>query len=300
VKPKDWVLFLALGLIWGSSFLWIKIAIREVDAFTLVGWRLLFGTLGMVAVIALRRPPFPRGRSIWLALALLGIINTALPFVLISWGQKTIDSAVASILNSTVPLFTMVIAHFALHDEPITARKAVGLLIGFGGVLALMARDLEAGSLGVGILGQAAVLLAAASYASASVFARRTMREVSPLVQAFVPMAIADAIVWTAATQVGNPGRLPALPLTWVALLWLGLLGSCVAYLLFYNLLHSVGATRTTMVTYVFPVVGVTLGVVFLDELADWRLLAGAALVVASLAVVNWKPRAAAVAAAAD
>jgi drug/metabolite transporter (DMT)-like permease len=300
VKPKDWVLFLALGLIWGSSFLWIKIAIREVDAFTLVGWRLLFGTLGMVAVIALRRPPFPRGRSIWLALALLGIINTALPFVLISWGQKTIDSAVASILNSTVPLFTMVIAHFALHDEPITARKAVGLLIGFGGVLALMARDLEAGSLGVGILGQAAVLLAAASYASASVFARRTMREVSPLVQAFVPMAVADAIVWTAATQVGNPGRLPALPLTWVALLWLGLLGSCVAYLLFYNLLHSVGATRTTMVTYVFPVVGVTLGVVFLDELADWRLLAGAALVVASLAVVNWKPRAAAVAAAAD
>ena len=300
MKPKDWVLFLALGLIWGSSFLWIKIAIREVDAFTLVGWRLLFGTLGMVAVIALRRPPFPRGRSIWLALALLGIINTALPFVLISWGQKTIDLAVASILNSTVPLFTMVIAHFALHDEPITARKAVGLLIGFGGVLALMARDLEAGSLGVGILGQAAVLLAAASYASASVFARRTMREVSPLVQAFVPMAIADAIVWTAATQVGDPGRLPALPLTWVALLWLGLLGSCVAYLLFYNLLHSVGATRTTMVTYVFPVVGVTLGVVFLDELADWRLLAGAALVVASLAVVNWKPRAAAVAAAAD
>jgi drug/metabolite transporter (DMT)-like permease len=300
VKPKDWVLFVALGLIWGSSFLWIKIAIREVDAFTLVGWRLLFGTLGMVAVIALRRPPFPRDRSIWLALALLGIINTALPFVLISWGQKTIDSAVASILNSTVPLFTMVIAHFALHDEPITARKAVGLLIGFGGVLALMARDLEAGSLGVGILGQAAVLLAAASYASASVFARRTMREVSPLVQAFVPMAVADAIVWTAATQVGDPGRLPALPLTWVALLWLGLLGSCVAYLLFYNLLHSVGATRTTMVTYVFPVVGVTLGVVFLDELADWRLLAGAALVVASLAVVNWKPRAAAVPAAAD
>ena len=300
MKPKDWVLFLALGLVWGSSFLWIKIAIQEVDAFTLVGWRLLFGTLGMVAVIALRRPAFPRGRSIWLGLAVLGIINTALPFVLISWGEKTIDSAVASILNSTVPLFTLVIAHFALHDEPMTARKAVGLLIGFGGVLALMARDLEAGSLRVGALGQAAVLLAAVSYASASVFARRTMREVSPLVQAFVPMAIADAIVWTAATQVGNPGRLPALPLTWVALLWLGLLGSCVAYLLYYNLLHSVGATRAVMVTYVFPVVGVTLGVLFLDELADWHLLAGAALVVASLVVVNWKPRAVAVAASAD
>ena len=300
MKPKDWMLFLGLGLIWGSSFLWIKIAIQEVDAFTLVGWRLLFGTLGMVAVIALRRPAFPRGRSIWLGLALLGLINTALPFVLISWGEKTIDSAVASILNSTVPLFTLVIAHFALHDEPITGRKAVGLLIGFGGVLALMARDLEAGSLRAGVLGQAAVLLAAVSYASASVFARRTMREVSPLVQAFVPMAIADAIVWSAATQVGEPGRLPAIPLTWVALLWLGLLGSCVAYLLFYNLLHAVGATRAVMVTYVFPVVGVALGVLFLGEQTDWHLLVGALLVVASLAVVNWKPRAAAVAAVAD
>jgi len=300
VKPKDWVLFLALGLIWGSSFLWIKIAIREVDAFTLVGWRLLFGTLGMVAVILVRRPSLPRAWQTWASLALLGIINTALPFVLISWGEKSIDSAVASVLNSTVPLFTLVLAHFILHDEPITARKAVGLLIGFGGIVVLMARDLDAGVLRAGALGQLAVLLAALLYASASVFARRTMREVSPLVQAFIPMAIADVLVWTAATQVGDPGRLPAISLTWVALLWLGLLGSCVAYLLFYNLLHSVGATRTTMVTYVFPVVGVTLGVLFLNELADWHLLAGAALVVASLAVVNWKPRAAAVAASAD
>jgi len=300
MKPKEWAVFLALGLIWGSSFLWIKIAIQELDAFTLVGWRLLFGTLGMVVVILVRRPPLPRTWRTWASLALLGIINTALPFVLISWGEKSIDSAVASVLNSTVPLFTLVLAHFALHDEPITARKAAGLLIGFGGIVVLMARDLEAGVLRAGALGQLAVLLAALSYASASVFARRTMREVPPLVQAFVPMAIADAIVWTVATQVGDPGRLPAIPLTWVALLWLGLLGSCVAYLLFYNLLHSVGATRTTMVTYVFPVVGVTLGVLFLNELADWHLLAGAALVVASLVVVNWKPRAVAVAAPAD
>lgn len=286
------MLFWGLGLIWGSSFLWIKIAVQEVDPFTLVGWRLLFGTAGMVAVILLRRPAFPKAGMTWLFLAALGILNTALPFVLISWGEKSIDSAVASILNSTVPLFTLVIAHLFLHDERITVRKAVGLVIGFGGVLALMARDLEAGNLRAGVLGQAAVLLAAVSYASASVFARRTMREISPLVQAFVPMAFADAIVWTAATQVGNPGRLPAIPITWVALLWLGLLGSCVAYLLYYNLLHSVGATRAVMVTYVFPVVGVALGVLFLGELADWHLLAGAALVVASIAVVNWRPKA--------
>jgi len=292
MKPREWAVFIALGLIWGSSFLWIKVAVQEVDAFTLVSWRLLFGTLGMVAVIALRRPPFPRNGRTWVALAVLGIINTALPFVLISWGEKSIDSAVAAVLNSTVPLFTLVIAHLFLHDEQITARKVVGLLIGFAGVLALMARDLELEGMRAGVLGQAAVLVAALSYASASVFARRTMREISPLVQAFVPMAFADAIVWTAATQVGDPGRLPALPITWVALLWLGLLGSCVAYLLYYGLLHSVGATRAVMVTYIFPVVGVALGVLFLNELADWHLLVGGILVVASIAVVNWRPKA--------
>ena len=300
MKARDWFIFILLGGIWSSSFLWIKIAVQEVDPFTLVSWRLLFGTLGMVAVIIWKRPSFPPQRSIWLALAVLGIINTALPFVLISWGEKSIDSAVAAVLNSTVPLFTLVIAHLFLHDEPITARKAVGLLMGFAGVLVLMARDLEIGSLRAGVLGQAAVLLAAVSYASASVFARRTMREVSPLVQAFVPMAFADAVVWSMATQVGEPGRLPALPITWVALLWLGLLGSCVAYLLYYHLLHSVGATRAVMVTYVFPVVGVALGVLFLNELTDWHLLAGAALVIASIAVVNWKPKAALAPAPAD
>jgi drug/metabolite transporter (DMT)-like permease len=292
--------FIALGLIWGSSFLWIKIAVQEIDPFTLVGWRLLFGALGMLVVLFVRRPEFPRGRSAWLAMGVMGIINTALPFTLISWGEQTIDSAVASILNSTVPLFTLLIAHYFLHDERFTLQRVIGLVVGFLGILALLGRDLRPGGLHAGALGQAAVLLAAVSYASASVFGRRTMRDVSPLVQAFVPMVAADAVVWSLATQAGTPGRLPALPITWLALLWLGLLGSCAAYLLYFNLLHSVGATRTTMVTYVFPVVGVALGVVFLGETADWHLLAGALLVVASIIIVNWTPRAVPAPAAAD
>jgi drug/metabolite transporter (DMT)-like permease len=291
MKSKEWVWFVALGMIWGSSFLWIKVAVQEVDPFTLVGWRLLFGALGMLVVLVVRRPAFPRQRSTWLAMVVMGMINTALPFVLISWGEKSIDSAVASILNSTVPLFTLVIAHFFLHDDRISVPKVVGLAVGFLGVLTLLVRDLEPGGFRSGALGQAAVLLAAISYASASVFGRRTMREVSPLVQAFVPMVAADAVVWSAATQVGSPGVLPGLPITWVALLWLGLLGSCVAYLLYFHLLHAVGATRATMVTYLFPVVGVAVGVLFLGEHADWHLVAGALLVVGSIAIVNWVPR---------
>ncbi len=293
MKPKDWGAFALLGCIWGSSFLWIKIAVRDVDPFTLVGWRLLFGLMGMIVVVGLSRPAFPRDRRTWIFMAILGITNTALPFVLISWGEKTIDSAVASILNSTVPLFTLVIAHLFLHDDRISLPKVVGLLTGFGGVVVLLLRDLQPGGQGGSVLGQAAVIVGAIAYAGSSVFARRTMRQVSPMVQAFIPMLAADAGVWAVATQAGNPGRLPAIPLTWVALLWLGLLGSCAAYLLYYHLLHSVGATRTTMVTYVFPVVGVALGVLFLGEQADWHLLVGALLVVSGIGVVNWPSKAA-------
>jgi drug/metabolite transporter (DMT)-like permease len=291
MRPREWVWFIALGLIWGSSFLWIKIAVQEIDPFTLVGWRVLFGALGMLVVLFVRRPEFPRQPSTWLAMVVMGMINTALPFTLISWGEQTIDSAVASILNSTVPLFTLLIAHYFLHDDRITIPKLVGLAVGFLGILTLLGRDLQLGGFHAGALGQAAVLLAAISYASASVFGRRTMHEVSPVVQAFVPMLAANVVVWSVATQVGQPGTLPALPITWLALLWLGLLGSCVAYLLYFNLLHTVGATRTTMVTYVFPVVGVALGVLFLGETADWHLVVGALLVVSSIAIVNRAPR---------
>lgn len=291
MKPREWVAFALLGCIWGSSFLWIKIAVRELDPFTLVAWRLLFGILGMIVVVSLRRPAFPRDRRSWIYLAVLGITNTALPFVLISWGEKTIDSAVASILNSTAPLFTLVIAHLFLHDDRISPRKVLGLLAGFAGVLSLMLRDLQPGALGSGALGQAAVMLGAVAYAGSSVFARRTMRQITPMVQAFVPMVAADACVWAVATQAGEPTRLPAIPLTWVALLWLGLLGSCTAYLLYFHLIHTVGATRATMVTYIFPVVGVALGILFLGEHADWHLLVGALLVVSGIGVVNWPAR---------
>jgi drug/metabolite transporter (DMT)-like permease len=292
-------MFVTLGLIWGSSFLWIKVAVAEIGPLTLVGWRLLFGLAGLALVVAVRRPAFPKDRRLWGALALLGITNTALPFALISWGETSIDSAVASILNGTVPLFAMIIAHFALHDDRMTVPRVVGLVTGFVGVIVIMIRDI--GPLGIhqGVLGQAAVLVAAMFYAGSSVFARRTMRDVSPVIQAFLPLISADALVWTGALLAESPKLVPHQGQTWLALAWLGLLGSCVAYLLYFGLLQSVGPTRATVVTYVFPVVGVFLGVLFLGETLDQHLGIGALLVVAGIVAVNWKPRAAPVPASA-
>lgn len=283
----DWLLFVSLGLIWGSSFLWIKIAVGEIGPFAVVGWRLLFGIVGLAVVTVTRRAKLPTGWSLWRNLAILGAINTALPFVLITWGERSIDSAVASVLNSTVPLFTMVLAHFSLVDDRITIRKAAGLIVGFGGVLLLMSRDLSRSSFTGALWGQLAVLVAAFSYANGGVFARRMMRRVPALTQAFIPMIAADIMVWPFALGLRNQPLLPSTGRTWIALVWLGLLGSCTAYLLYFSLLHRIGPTRATMVTYLVAVVGVGLGVVFLNEQLDARLALGSLMVVAGVAIVN-------------
>jgi drug/metabolite transporter (DMT)-like permease len=287
MKVRDWVTFWSLGLIWGSSFLWIKIALGDVGPFTLVAWRLLIGVIGLALVVLINRPAFPRERRVYGMLALLGLINTALPFVLISWGEQTIDSAVASILNGTVPLFAMIIAHFALEDDRMTRARVAGLILGFLGVVVLMSGELVGGGLGQGGLGQVAVLVAAVLYAFSSVFARKNLHGQSPVVQAFVPLVVADLFIWTGAVAIEAPALVPTTRLAWFALLWLGLLGSCVAYLLLFTLLHRVGPTRTTMVTYVFPVVGLVLGIVFLHEPVTASLVIGAVMVVAGILVVN-------------
>jgi drug/metabolite transporter (DMT)-like permease len=299
MKLRDWMTFSLLGLVWGSSFLWIKVAVQEIGPATLVGFRLLIGLLGLLAVVLVRKPALPADRRTLAILAVLGITNTALPFVLISWGEQFIDSAIASILNGTVPLFAIVIAHFFLPDDRITLARILGLVTGFLGVVVLMSRDLGAGAQAGSVLGQLAVLAAAISYAGSSVFARRNLRQVDPVVQAFLPLISADLVAWGAALLTEGPLQVPQLPITWLALAWLGLFGSCLAYLLYFNLLHSVGPTRATMVTYVFPVVGVILGVVFLNERADWHLWGGVALVALGIGVVNWKRRARVAAAAA-
>lgn len=142
MKPKHWLVFILLGGIWSSSFMWIKIALQEVGPITLVAFRVLLGLLFCIAVIFIRRVQWPRSFKAWFPLLLVGITNLAIPFFLISWGEQSIDSAVASILDATVPLFTIVIAHYLLRDDKMTIPKVLGLLIGIAGVIVLMSKDI--------------------------------------------------------------------------------------------------------------------------------------------------------------
>lgn len=286
MKTKDWLAFILLGAVWGSSFLWIKIAVQEIGPILLVALRLLFGILALLVVVAYSRPKWPRQRRVWINLAMLGLINNALPYALISWGEQYIDSGVAAVLNSTTPLFTMIVAHLFLTDDRMTRQRVLSLLMGFAGIVALFSRDLFSGPRG-SLLGQMAVLLASISYAFASVFARRTTKDVSLVIRALVPLLGADLLMWTLVPVFESPVSLPQLPLTWFSIVWLGVLGVAVAFLLYFYLLHSVGPTRTVLVTYIFPLVGVALGVIFLNERLDWQLLAGTMLIIASVVMVN-------------
>jgi drug/metabolite transporter (DMT)-like permease len=287
MKPKHWLVFILLGAIWSSSFMWIKIAVQEVGPITLVAYRVVFGLLFCVVVLWLQRTAWPRTWGAWFPLLLLGVTNVAAPFFLITWGEKTIDSAVASILNATTPLFTILSAHFLLQDDRMTAPKVAGLLIGFAGVIVLMYRDI--GSSTGSLPGQLAVILASAFYAGSAIYVRKVTVETAGIVRSAGPLVSGSAIMWLAAFLFERPVQVPALPITWIALLFLGVLGSGFAFLLAFYLIHEIGPTRTTMVTYLFPLGGVILGVSFLNEQLTWELVTGAALIIVSLAVTNWR-----------
>jgi len=289
LKTKHWIVFISLGLIWSSSFLWIKIAIEEMGPMTLVAYRVLFGLLFGVAVIMIQRAQLPRTLKEWTPLFVLGMTNIAIPFFLISWGEKHIDSGVASILDATVPLFTILAAHFILHDDKMTVPKVLGLLMGFAGVVILMSKDIGASS--NSLLGQAAVIVASVFYAGSSIYARKFTEDTQGIFRSMGPLVSATAVMWLASFLFEAPVKVPDQPMIWIALLWLGVFGSGAAFVMLYYLIHEIGPTRSTMVTYLFPLGGVTLGTIFLDEKLTWQIVTGAALIVASLVVANWKTK---------
>lgn len=288
MKPKHWLVFIVLGLIWSSSFLWIKIGVQEIGPMALTAFRMLFGALTAVIIGIHQGVQWPRDAKTWRDFAILGPASLAIPIFFISWGEQTIDSAVASILNATVPLFTIFIAHIFLQDDKMTVQKVLGLLIGFAGVVVLMSEDITSGAQG-SILGQGAVILASLFYAGSGVFARRVTRNIDGTVRGALPLVTAALFMWAIGPWAEKPFEFPSLPLTWTAILWLGVLGSGVAVLMLYYLIHEIGPTRTSMVTYLFPVGGVILGVIFLNEHLSWQLVAGTILIILSLVVVNWK-----------
>jgi drug/metabolite transporter (DMT)-like permease len=283
--PIDWVLFGLLGLFWGSSYLFIKIGVETLPTFMLIAGRLGIGSLLLAAVLLASRERLPRSPRVYGHLVVLALINIVIPFTLITWGEQSIDSALAAILNSTVPLFTIVLAALVFVDEAITVNRVAGLVVGFAGVVILTSRSL--GGSESSVLGELAMIGSSISYAAGSVYARKMVRGLRPMVPAFFQVFIAFLITASLALLTEAPSGVAIQPEAAFAVLWLGIFGSGLAYLLFYRLLRDWGSTRTSLVAYLLPVVGIVLGYAVLGETVDARILLGTALVIGGVALVN-------------
>lgn len=281
----DWLTFLALGLMWGSSYLFIKLAVDDFGTFTLVALRLAVGAALLWVVIRLAGQALPRDPRLYGHLVVMATVNIVIPFALITWAEQSVDSSLAAILTSAVPLFAIIIAPLFLHDEPIRVNGVVGLLVGFVGVVVLTSNDLALSE--ADLTGELALLGAALSYAVGAVYARRNMRGVPPMIPAVFQVTFAMIISGVIAILFEHPWDARPDSEAVFSILWLGILGSGFAYLAMFRLLARWGATRTTLVAYEIPVVGIVLGYLVLQEPIDGRLLVGTALVVGGVALVN-------------
>lgn len=289
MRAREYSMLFALALIWGISFYFIKIAVLEVSPATTVALRLGF-SVATLAVIIMSRPELVRGlRRYWKLGLLVGVINNLIPFVLISWGETRIASGVASILNATTPLFTVLLANWwhSSAREPLTARRGTGVVLGFVGVGVLVgpaALRLSGGGIGY-TLGVLAVLVAAASYAVGAILSRR-FNGAAILVAPFSCQVSALILVLPIAFVWDPPTHMPSLAALG-AVAELGILGTAVAYLIYFWLIRHVGATRTSLVTYLLPCTALIWGALLLGERISWNALAGLMLVLLGTMVTN-------------
>ena len=289
MRGLDWIILWTLSLIWGGSFLFNEIALQGLPALTIVWGRVALAAailwLVMVAT-GTNAPP----RRLWPQLLVMGLLNNAVPFTLFVLAQGQITGALASVLNATTPLFTVLVAHLATTDERLTPRKALGVALGFGGVLAMMVGENLHGE----ALAMLACLGAALSYGLAGVWGRRFRQAgLSPIATACGQVTSSTILITPLWLILDRPWHLPwpgAEPV--LAVLALASLCSAFAYLLFFRVLASAGSTAVSLVTFLIPLSAAGLGWLVLGETLAWRHLAGLALILSGLALIQWRRRA--------
>lgn len=274
-----------LAGIWGCSFLFIKVALEGVTAGQVVAGRIVLGAVALGGVALVRREPFPRDLRVWGHLALMGIVANLVPFFGFSWGEAHgATSGLAGIYNATTPLWTLLFVMLALPHERPTGERIAGLAVGFAGVVLVLAP--WHGAEGARLSGQLACLGAAFCYGVSFTYTRRFLSHAgSPLGLAAAQLACATVEIAVFSPLLVHRMSLP--PRVWLSLLALGALGTGFAYLIYYGLIRDVGATSASTVTYLIPVVAVTLGVVALGEQVRWNDFAGAAVVIVGILVAD-------------
>jgi len=263
-----------------------KVGGAEIPPFTFVEIRTLLAATALFFILKARREALPHFGRGWLVLIAMGIFNGVIPYTLITWGELYITSALAAILTAAVPLFTVILAHFWTHDEQLTAAKVVGVVVGLVGVAVLFLPELQWGIYSE-FWGGFAVVVASASYATATLVARKYLCSVSHVVAAAGQLASAALLMLPLSLAFDNPFALRPSLVAMGSLAILALLGTAVAYILYYWLIEHTGATRTSLVTYVIPITGVMWGALLLHESIGWEALLGLALIIGGIGLVN-------------
>ncbi|MBX9467176.1 MAG: DMT family transporter [Rhizobium sp.] len=288
MNARDWLMLTVLSVIWGGSFFFTGIAVRELPPFTIVAARVGLAAFALLVGLRIAGISMPRAQKIWLAFFGMGLLNNMIPFSLIVWGQGHIASGLASILNATTPLFGVVVAHLLTRDEKMTGGRLAGTIVGFAGV-ALMIGPSALSGFGSHLMAEIAVLGAALSYSFAGVYGRRfKAMGINPIVTATGQISASAVLMIPIAFVVEQPWTLtaPGLP-TMAALVAIALISTALAYIIFFRILASAGATNLMLVTFLIPVSAILLGWLFLGEVLAPQHFIGMATIVAGLILID-------------
>ena len=284
MTARAWTLLLILSLVWGGSFFFIAVAVPEIPPFTLTFCRSAIAAVALLAIIYFRNVSLPRDPAIWAGLVVMGALNGLIPHSLIALGQTQIDSGLASILNATTPLFSVVLAPI-FGDERWSTTRIAGVIQGMGGVIVLIGPSALSGLGGHG-WAQLAVLGAAFSYACAATWGRR-FKALPPMVTAVGQILSTALLALPFSLYFNHPWTLHPSPAAIAAIFGIALLSTAFAYLIFFRVLSEAGATNVSLVTLLIPPSAMLLGVLFLGETLTLRALAAMALIFAGILCVD-------------
>ncbi|HFQ91308.1 MAG TPA: EamA/RhaT family transporter [Chromatiales bacterium] len=288
-KPTltDMALIVSIGMIWGTSFLAIKLAVREFSPTSIAAIRISIAFLVLFAVMRWRGLSLPRSPRLWAGISLVGIFNTSVPFFLVSWAEQSVDSGVAALLMGLGPLLTIIASHISTSDDKLTSSKIIAVIMGFGGVLIIAGADALAG-LGDNLRGQLALIAASLCYVISGQFVRRYSQiQVESFTAAILLAGALSLMPWLAISASHADAHISPLPV--MAVVYLGLVPTGLAYLLRFHLIRTVGNSYAVLGVYLVPVVGVLLGTILLDEPLTVTTLAALALILGALAWARWK-----------
>jgi drug/metabolite transporter (DMT)-like permease len=288
MTPLEWGLLLFLALIWGGSYFFNAVAAAALPSFTIVAARVTIGALCLIAVLYATGGRLARSPGVWRQFLLMGLMNNAIPFSLIVWGQHAIASGLAAILNATTPLFTVIIAHYTTRDERMTPLRIGGVIVGFLGVAIMIGGDALAGVTSE-LPAEFAVLAASVAYAVSAIYGRRFARQgLQPLATAAGQISASAIIMIPVALLIDQPWHLATPgPQVFGALLGIGAVCTCLAYIVFYRILATAGSVNLMLVTLLIPVSAILLGAIFLGERLDADDFLGMAAIALGLIAID-------------